>query len=89
LKRTRRTNTSLLAFGWRDREPVVLKIIQESGDEWRSGQIANAFYGRGVVRVLETAEGACPSRETPAGHFAGPLWCGLDATMKRRAFSPT
>ena len=58
IEETRRTNTSTLAFGWRGREPVVLKIIQESGDEWRSGEIANAFYGRGVVRVLETVDGA-------------------------------
>ena len=47
IEETRRTNTSLLAFGWRDREPVVLKVIQESGEEWRSGEIAKAFLRQG------------------------------------------
>ena len=73
IEETRRTNTSLLAFGWRDREPVVLKIIQESGDEWRSGEIENAFCGRAVVRVLETAEGAVLLERILPGNSLVPL----------------
>jgi streptomycin 6-kinase len=36
----------------------VLKVAKQQGDEWRSGEIAHAFGGRGVVRVLEYEDGA-------------------------------
>jgi streptomycin 6-kinase len=52
------TETSILAFGQRDELPVVLKVIKNHGDEWRSGEIVNAFEGRGVVRIYEYTEGA-------------------------------
>jgi streptomycin 6-kinase len=52
------TETSILAFGWRDQQPVVLKVIKNPGDEWQSGSILDAFEGRGVVRVHEHIEGA-------------------------------
>jgi streptomycin 6-kinase len=49
---------SVLAFGHRDRQPVVLKVLAHSGNEWSSGQVLDAFGGRGVVRVLDYADGA-------------------------------
>ena len=52
------TETSIVAFGRRDSEPVVLKVITNHGDEWRSGEMLDAFEGRGVVRVYEYVEGA-------------------------------
>jgi len=52
------TETSLLAFGHRDRQAVVLKLIRRAGEEWRSGQVLEAFGGRGVVRALEHVDGA-------------------------------
>ena len=52
------TETSLLVFGRRGGEPVVLKVVKREGDEWRSGEIVHAFGGRGVVRVLEYEDGA-------------------------------
>lgn len=52
------TESSLIAYGRRDTESVVLKVVKAPGDEWRSGEVARAFRGRGVVRVLESVEGA-------------------------------
>jgi streptomycin 6-kinase len=37
---------------------VVLKVIKRPGDEWRSGEILEAFDGNGVVRVHTWAPGA-------------------------------
>jgi streptomycin 6-kinase len=53
-----RTESSLIAFGRRDSDPVVLKVVKSPGDEWRSGEVAHAFSGRGMVRVLEWGDGA-------------------------------
>ncbi len=52
------TETSLLAFGHRDRQAVVLKLIRTAGEEWRSGHVLEAFGGRGVVRALDHVDGA-------------------------------
>ena len=49
---------SILAFGNRDNQPVVLKVIRQFGDEWRSGEVLNAFDGRGMVRVYQYVGGA-------------------------------
>lgn len=58
VERELETDSSYLAFGRRDDRPVVLKVLKKPGDEWRSGQVLDAFEGRGVVRVYEYAEGA-------------------------------
>jgi len=55
--RVTETPTSLLAFGHHDRHAVVLKVVTLAS-EWWSGEILNAFGGRGVVRVLDIADGA-------------------------------
>jgi streptomycin 6-kinase len=52
------TETSLIAFGSRDHQPVVLKVVKRPGDEWHSGEILQAFAGHGFVRVYEHAPGA-------------------------------
>ena len=52
------TESSVIAFGTRDSKAVVLKVIKQPGDEWRSGEILNAFDGQGVARVYEQAPGA-------------------------------
>lgn len=52
------TPTSLIAYGRRDGRRVVLKVVKHPGDEWRSGEIVNAFDGRGMVRVYEHLDGA-------------------------------
>ena len=53
VERFAETESSVLAFGKRDDQPVVLKVVKSRGEEWRSGRILNAFDGRGVVRVYE------------------------------------
>ena len=52
------TESSAIAYGQCGGEPVVLKVVKTPGDEWRSGEVARAFGGRGMVRVLEYDEGA-------------------------------
>ena len=52
------TNSSVIAFGARDNQAVVLKVIKQTGDEWHSGEILKAFAGNGVVRVYEQTPGA-------------------------------
>jgi streptomycin 6-kinase len=52
------TETSALVFGTRDGKPVIVKVALDAGDEWRTGEIAAAFGGRGVVQVHEYAAGA-------------------------------
>src|SRR5262245_16853533 len=52
------TDGSILAFGHRDSQPVVLKVIRHPGDEWQSGDVLAAFDGHGVIRVLDFIEGA-------------------------------
>ena len=52
------TDSSVIAFGSRDNQPVVLKVIKQPGDEWHSGEILQAFAGHGVVRVYEQTPGA-------------------------------
>lgn len=61
------TDTSLLAFGRRANDPVVLKVVKRAGDEWDSGDVVSAFNGKGVVRVFEHTGGALLlERLTPA-----------------------
>lgn len=57
LERVFPTESSVIAFGNRDQQPVVLKLINSPGDEWFSGRVLEAFGGRGVVRVLEQVDG--------------------------------
>jgi streptomycin 6-kinase len=58
VERTFETASSVIAFGSRGNQPVVLKVVKRPGDEWRSGEILEAFQGNGVVRVYEHAPGA-------------------------------
>jgi streptomycin 6-kinase len=52
------TPTSLIAYGTRGTEAVVLKVLHREGDEWRSGEMVRAFDGAGVVRAIAHADGA-------------------------------
>ena len=57
------TESSVIAFGRRgsgsfESRPVVLKVVKREGDEWRSGEILQAFDANGVARVYEQAPGA-------------------------------
>ena len=52
------TESSVIAFGSHDDQSVVLKVIRRPGDEWRSGEILEAFEANGVARVNRWAPGA-------------------------------
>jgi streptomycin 6-kinase len=52
------TESSVLAFGHRSHQPVVVKVAKGPGDEWFAGAALEAFAGRGVVRVLDYVDGA-------------------------------
>ena len=52
------TATSLISFGVRGEVPVAIKVVKEPGNEWRAGEIADAFAGAGVVQVYEYVDGA-------------------------------
>jgi streptomycin 6-kinase len=52
------TESSVVVFGERAGRDVVLKVVRDPHDEWRSGRVVTAFNGRGMVRALECADGA-------------------------------
>jgi streptomycin 6-kinase len=57
-ERSVETETASLVFGVRGDVPVVLKVARKPDDEWRGGEIARAFGGRGVVQVYDYVDGA-------------------------------
>ena len=58
IERTLATDTSVIVHGRRADQAVVLKVVKQPGDEWRCGEVAAQFSGRGVVQVYDYAEGA-------------------------------
>jgi streptomycin 6-kinase len=52
------TPSSLILFGRRGDEPVVLKVLRQPGDEWDSGEVLEVFDGQGMVRAYEYVGGA-------------------------------
>ena len=58
IEETRETPSSLIAFGVRDGQRVVLKLTKAVGDEMRSGEVLRAFGAEGAVRVYEAELGA-------------------------------
>ncbi len=67
VRRVRTTPTSVIAFGFRHGDPVVLKMVTSPGDEWESGRATAAFDGHGMVRVLERLGGAVLLEELRPG----------------------
>ena len=57
LEETRETPSSLIAFGVRDGQRVVLKLTKGATDEARSGEVLKAFGAEGAVRVYEAEVG--------------------------------
>jgi streptomycin 6-kinase len=68
VERVEETESSILAFGQRDDQQVVLKVIRNRGDEWESAEILDAFQGNGVVRVYDSVEGAMLLERLTPGH---------------------
>lgn len=52
------THSSYVVFGRRGDRPVVLKVLRQPGDEWRCGEVLEAFGGGGMVRAYEYVGGA-------------------------------
>jgi streptomycin 6-kinase len=71
VEQTIETESSILAFGQRDRQPVVLKVAKRPGDEWCSGGILDAFEGRGVVQVYDHVGGAALLERLSPGQSLG------------------
>lgn len=73
------TQSSLIAFGRRENLPVVLKVIKDQGDEWRSGEVVAQFDGDGSVRVYEQVPGAVLlERLTPGNSLVRMVLDGKD-----------
>ena len=73
------TESSVIAFGVRKDQPVVLKVIKQIGDEWRAGEFLAAFAENGVVRVYEQVPGAVlVERLRPGNSLAGLALSGRD-----------
>lgn len=83
VERSAETETAVLAFGHRDGQPVVLKVIKAPGGEWGSGEILEAFAGRGVVRVYEHVPGAMLLERLSPGRSLATMslnWADEEAT---------
>jgi hypothetical protein len=73
------TQTSFIVFGKRGDHDVVLKVIRQPGDEWRSGAVMVAFGAWGMARVYEHIEGALLlERLNPGLQLAGVALDGRD-----------
>lgn len=62
------TRGSVIAFGERNHQPVVLKLVKQAGDEWNSGEVLDAFEGHGFARVYEHVPGAILMERLQPGH---------------------
>jgi streptomycin 6-kinase len=52
------TETSVVSFVTRDDQSLVLKVVKQENDEWRAGEVLNAFAANGVPQVFEHTGGA-------------------------------
>jgi streptomycin 6-kinase len=69
VREIRTTETSQLGFGTRDDRPVVLKVIRkENGEEWRCGEVLEAFGGAGVIAPIAHEPGAVLLPRLTPGH---------------------
>jgi streptomycin 6-kinase len=81
---TLETPSSFVVFGRRGESPVVLKVLRGPGDEWRCGEVLEAFGGRGTVRVYEYVEGAVLlERLSPGTPLAAVALAGRDEEATR------
>ena len=76
IERVAEIYTSILAFGRQEDTRVVLKIVKAVGDEWRAGEVLQAFGGLGVVRVYKHEDGATLLERLDPGTALTPLAIG-------------
>ena len=62
------TPTSVLGFGLRGNDRVVLKITKAESDESHAGEVLRSFKGDGAVRVHESDTGAVLMERLEPGH---------------------
>jgi streptomycin 6-kinase len=80
VERTVDTPFSMLGYGSRGGDRVVLKVVNAPGDEWNAGAIAAAYRGHGMVRVLEHEPGAALLEElSPATPLTSLVLAGNDS----------
>ena len=75
LDETLENGTSLIAFGVRADQSVVLKVSKLTGDEWHSGEVLQAFRGHGCVRVYEQTAGVALLERLVPGNSLVELSC--------------
>ena len=69
LDEVRTTETSLIGFGSRGKQPVVLKVIrQEGNEEWLCGTLLEAFAGSGMISPIAHVPGAVLLPRLVPGH---------------------
>lgn len=75
----RTTETSQLGFGSCGDRPVVLKVIcKETGEEWRCGEVLEAFGGLGMIAPIAHAPGAVLLPRLIPGHDLVSVSCEGD-----------
>jgi len=67
------TASSIIGYGRREEDSVVLKVVKHQGDEWDAGEVLSAFGGRGMVRVHEFTGGAMLLEQLRPGHSLADL----------------
>lgn len=73
------TESSSVSFVTRDNQSLVLKVIKQENDEWRAGEVLNAFAANGVARVFQHIGGAMLlERLQPANSLADLSLAGGD-----------
>ncbi|HMF94422.1 MAG TPA: aminoglycoside phosphotransferase family protein [Vicinamibacterales bacterium] len=75
IERIVKSETSLIAFGERDRHEVVLKVARTE-TEWRSGELLSKFDGAGMLPALEVGDGAVLMDRLEPGHDLSALVIG-------------
>ena len=73
VQETLETPSSFVAFGLRNTQPVVLKVIRQCGDEWHCGEVLAAFDCRGMVRTYEYVDGAVLLERLNPGTSLAPM----------------
>jgi streptomycin 6-kinase len=68
-----------VAFVRRGDQALVLKLLPEGGDEWRSGEVLAHWAGRGAVRLVEQGPGAVLlERAMPGENLVAMVAAGRD-----------
>lgn len=70
------TETSVVSFVTRDNQSLILKVSKQENDEWRAGEVLQAFAGNGVPQVFEHTGGAMLLERLQPGNSVADLSLG-------------